>query len=720
MIITLPVIALFSQLWVVWTFTFRPLQQLSKQSSILFNSSPKFKLCDYTQHSLIESSLENINAIFINHDQFSSIDLNKNIDFIILLDFSDRSLDDINMINNFPLWDTFKKKLKSSQSSLLNDKFLYIHDVGIEHINKMAMSRIPFESYQKLNLCRQFADSLQSSNVVVMMPCINEYNNDMLLYYSMVDCIVAAFQTNRFNLPSFKSSKLLLNDKKQSISYEPLNIYFVKQTLNKLEEETDTDVSLPLDDSNTSDSNIDHIEDDANSAELNRISNRIRDIERAMTKPRNVLESLPVDVVNDVTPSTTSSSCSNNDDMIEQNELLHKIKAITHGTNIARSLAMLPPNVLHPKSYTEILQSFCNAFGWQYKEWTPFQMKEAGCGAFYAVCAANCVESTSSVSSTGVRATIEGRESSDRLVKLFYEGSKLASKSSESGESSSAFSLTSLSKQTLLANKPLVLVGKGVCYDTGGINLKSANSMKTMKHDMAGSSVALGVFFALAETNFPHDVECWLPIVENNVHVSTSSSGSETAGFRPDDVVTAVTGDTIEVVHSDAEGRMLLADTLAIASRKTLKSNFHGIQNNVTPKLIIDFATLTGTCISSLTSRYIGAFTNKRELSQLIIKCGETSGERIWPMPLDADFEEDLQSDLADVLQCRQPVEGDHIYAAAFLNKFVNPIAPWIHMDLSSSYRSGGLGHVATDITGAGVRVSVEIIQEFYKTTTPK
>ena len=98
-----------------------------------------------------------------------------------------------------------------------------------------------------------------------------------------------------------------------------------------------------------------------------------------------------------------------------------------------------------------------------------------------------------------------------------------------------------------------------------------------------------------------------------------------------------------------------------------------------------------------------------------IIAAGDRSGERIWPFPLDLDFEDDLKSDVADILQCRQPTEGDHIYAAAFLNRFVNPVVPWIHMDLASGYRAGGLGLIGSDITGSGVRVAVDIIRNFQK-----
>lgn len=154
-----------------------------------------------------------------------------------------------------------------------------------------------------------------------------------------------------------------------------------------------------------------------------------------------------------------------------------------------------------------------------------------------------------------------------------------------------------------------------------------------------------------------------------------------------------IAGDTIEVVHSDAEGRMLLADVLALASRKTLKpSKIHNPQQQLSPKLLIDFATLTSTTINALTSRYIGAFSIQggrinQSLQQTVMNAGKTSGERVWPFPCDSDYDEDLKSDVADILQCRQPTEADHIYATAFLKRFVSPATPWVHFDIGSVHR---------------------------------
>jgi len=160
----------------------------------------------------------------------------------------------------------------------------------------------------------------------------------------------------------------------------------------------------------------------------------------------------------------------------------------------------------------------------------------------------------------------------------------------------------------------------------------------------------------------PYPVECWLAVAENNINIDA---------YRPDDVIRSLSGMTIEIVNTDAEGRLLLADTLTLASRHA--STIRGLDDSLSPKLVLDFATLTGTCITSLSNRYIGAFTNRPNLISSIISSSDISGERIWPFPLDDDYDDDLKSDIADILQCKVSTEADHIYAAAFLKKFVNP-----------------------------------------------
>ena len=163
--------------------------------------------------------------------------------------------------------------------------------------------------------------------------------------------------------------------------------------------------------------------------------------------------------------------------------------------------------------------------------------------------------------------------------------------------------------------------------------------------------------------------------------------------------MTASNGTTIEVVHTDAEGRMVLADTLAMAAREK-------------PALIVDFATLTGSCVQALSDRYSGVFTNRDGWHRHLIDTGIASGERVWPFPNDADFDSDLDSETADILQCSAAGEADHILAARFLQRFVPDTIPWLHMDLSSHRRKGGLGHALPGLTGFGVRYTLRLLSD--------
>ncbi|HZL94911.1 MAG TPA: M17 family metallopeptidase, partial [Vicinamibacterales bacterium] len=235
----------------------------------------------------------------------------------------------------------------------------------------------------------------------------------------------------------------------------------------------------------------------------------------------------------------------------------------------------------------------------------------------------------------------------------------------------------------------LALIGKGVLFDTGGTNLKSFHGMLDMHTDMQGSAVALGTLLALAEMRVSYGIDAWLAITENRMAANSYTS---------QDLVRAVNGTTIQVIHTDAEGRMVLADTLALAARET-------------PRLIVDYATLTSACVTAVTERYSGAFSNRPAANQLVVDAGAASGERIWPFPMDDDFDDLLKSDVADVKQCSAENAGDHILAARFLNRFVPPSIPWIHVDLSAGQRKGGLAHIPTEITGFGVRFTIELLQ---------
>lgn len=319
--------------------------------------------------------------------------------------------------------------------------------------------------------------------------------------------------------------------------------------------------------------------------------------------------------------------------------------AIDRGNHVARWLTALPPNVLNTSGYRRALRDLARREGWQFEFLDEAALRRRNAGAFLAVSRAN-------------------QQRDAGIVRLRYRA-----------------------KQRRNVRK-VALVGKGICFDTGGINLKSHKSMYDMHTDMQGSAVAVGTMLALSELQAPYDIDCWLAITENEIGARA---------FRPQEVVRAANGVTIQVAHSDAEGRMVLADTLAIAARAS-------------PELMVDFATLTGACVNALTERYSGAFTNRPQWHEVIRAAGTRSGERVWPFPMDEDYDSDLESSIADVLQCTPDSKGDHILAARFLNRFVPAQVPWIHIDLAASNRSGGLGHVPTDITGFGVRYTVELL----------
>jgi len=330
---------------------------------------------------------------------------------------------------------------------------------------------------------------------------------------------------------------------------------------------------------------------------------------------------------------------------------LSRTLAEAEGNHLARSLTVLPPNELTPARYRGRIVALAKEQGWRMEFFDIKALRRMKAGAFLAVAQG-------------------GAAQDDGIVHLRY---------------------TPPSKSKTKSQKPaLALVGKGICFDTGGHNLKPAKHMMGMHEDMAGSAVALGTLLALTRLKVNFTVDCWLAIAQNMI--------SPTA-YKQNDVVTALNGTTIEIVHTDAEGRMVLADTLALAGKAK-------------PGMIIDYATLTGTCVYALGTRYSGAFTNRSALIKPIIDAGVTSGERVWPFPTDADFDKGLDSDIADVKQCSLEGDADHILAARFLNRFVDPKIPWLHLDLASASNKGGLAHIPTATTGFGVRYTLQLLLE--------
>jgi leucyl aminopeptidase len=333
--------------------------------------------------------------------------------------------------------------------------------------------------------------------------------------------------------------------------------------------------------------------------------------------------------------------------------------AAARGNNLVRFLTTLPPNKLDARSYRRLIADIARTNSISMRFLDERALRRLGAGAFLAVAAAN-------------------EEPGAGIVHLRYRPTRGPTRGPTHapgrGKSSRA--------------PDVALVGKGILFDTGGINLKPHKSMLDMHTDMSGSAVALATLVALAELKAPIAVDAWLAITENRIGPH---------GYKPQDIVRASNGVTIQVIHTDAEGRMALADTLALAGRTQ-------------PKLIMDYATLTGASVYALTERMSSVFTNRPALASKLVEAGRVSGERVWNFPFEADFDSDLESKVADIVQCAIDGKGDHILAARFLSRFVPESVAWAHVDLSSATRNGGLGHINSDVTGFGVRFTLEAL----------
>jgi leucyl aminopeptidase len=319
--------------------------------------------------------------------------------------------------------------------------------------------------------------------------------------------------------------------------------------------------------------------------------------------------------------------------------------AEARGNNLARWLTALPPNILNAANYAVALKDLAAENGWQHKRYSTKDLEKLGAGAFLAVAQGNDDDSAS-------------------MVRLRYRPGKAD------------------------AAPVLSLVGKGIVFDTGGTNLKPFMSMLDMHGDMQGSAVVAGTLLAISALKLPIAVDAWFTLTENRTGPHA---------YKSQDVVTAANGKTIQTIHTDAEGRMVLADALTFATRDK-------------PALVIDYATLTGAVINAITTRFSGVFTNRSDWHPRLKRVGRHSGERVWPFPIGKEFLEDLKSDTADIQQCSVKGAADHILAGSFLAEFIENDMPWIHIDLAGSNHKGGLAHVPTEITGFGVRYTMSLI----------
>ena len=237
--------------------------------------------------------------------------------------------------------------------------------------------------------------------------------------------------------------------------------------------------------------------------------------------------------------------------------------------------------------------------------------------------------------------------------------------------------------------KPIVLVGKGVTFDSGGISIKPSRSMGQMKADMTGAASVLASMKGLADLNETRPVIALIPLVEN--------MPSSTA-YKPGDVVTAMNKKTIEIVNTDAEGRLILADALCYATQ-------------LKPKVIVDIATLTGACSVALGDVAHAICSNNTDLVDQFNSQEKITGEPAWQLPLYPEFKEYLSSDIADLIHCAENRLAGTATAAIFLQEFIEDI-PWLHIDIASTmHQSRSRGHFVKGMNGSGTRSLIEFVQ---------
>ncbi len=243
--------------------------------------------------------------------------------------------------------------------------------------------------------------------------------------------------------------------------------------------------------------------------------------------------------------------------------------------------------------------------------------------------------------------------------------------------------------------KPLAFVGKGVCFDTGGISLKPARFMEEMKYDMAGSAVVVGLLKSFALRKAKINAIGVVGLVENMPGGNAQ---------RPSDIVKSFSGKTIEVLNTDAEGRLVLADALSFTEKK------------YKPKFIIDLATLTGAIIISLGEEYAGLFSNNDELSKNIYKAGENVNEKVWRLPLHKNYDKLIDSRIADVQNINYVGGAGSITAAQFLQRFILNKTPWAHLDIAGMSFSKKVANLNSGgATGFGVMLLNYLVKEYYE-----
>ena len=328
-----------------------------------------------------------------------------------------------------------------------------------------------------------------------------------------------------------------------------------------------------------------------------------------------------------------------------QKAVVDEVNIIGSAVALTRDLVNTPPNSLNPAGLAQAAEDAVTDLPVVVTIWDEVALERDGCG--------------------GILAVGQGSANPPRLVRMDYAPDG--------------------------ATAHLALVGKGITFDTGGISIKPAANMDEMKGDMGGAAAVLGAVKAIAELRLPIRVTGWLPTAEN------MPSGT---AQRPGDVIHMYDGTTVEVLNTDAEGRLVLADALGMAVADK-------------PDLIIDVATLTGAQRIALGSRIAGVMSNNAAARTQVCDAAERAGEDAWPMPLPVDLRASLDSDTADVANIGDRL-GGMLAAGVFLNEFVPPAQAWVHMDIAgpSFNEKAAYGYTPKGGTGAAVRTLVQVAAE--------
>lgn len=335
-------------------------------------------------------------------------------------------------------------------------------------------------------------------------------------------------------------------------------------------------------------------------------------------------------------------------------KLFADLEKVAEGVFFTRDLVWEPANELYPESFAKRVKDELSLLGIKVKILNEAQMQKLGMWSLLSVGQGSAKES--------------------RLVIMEWSGDKKAK-----------------------SKKPLAFVGKGITFDTGGISLKPGAGMWDMKWDMGGAGAVVGAMKALAGRKAKANVVAAIALAEN--------MPSDRA-TRPGDVVTSMSGQTIEILNTDAEGRLVLADALTY------------IQKNFKPELIIDLATLTGAILVALGHEFAGAFTNSADDMVKELQCaGEGVGDHVWQMPMTDTWDKMMDSDIADIRNISMDKWAGSATAAAFLSRFIDKDQKWVHLDIAGmAWKPKATDSRPKGATGYGVR----LLDQFVRQTAEK